>query len=267
MSATESTPSPPLTGQHAFVTGGGKGIGAAIAAELVRLGADVTIAARDTDALAQQQEVLTAIAGNTQVAIQPLDITDAEATQAAFAAAAASLGSPQILINNAGIAPSLAIDKMDDATWTRSFAVNVDGPMRLMRQAIPAMREAGYGRIVSVASTAALRGYPMVSCYVAAKHALLGLTRSVALELARTAITVNAVCPGYTDTEMAAGAVRNLVKAGKSEAEARKLLSRGNPQGRLVQPEEVAQAVGWLCLPGASAVTGQAIAVAGGEVM
>lgn len=266
MTKTAPAQSLPLTGQHAFVTGGGRGIGAAVASELGRLGADLTLAARDVGALETHQRALDETIPGA-VAVQQLDLADPDSAAAAFAGAVAARGAPQILINNAGMAPAQAIDAIDEATWNRTFAVNVTGPMQLMRLAVPAMREAGYGRIVNVASTAALKGYPQVSGYVASKHALLGLTRAVALELARTGITVNAVCPGYTDTDIAAGAIDNLMKAGKSEAEARKLLSRGNPQGRLVRPDEVAQTVGWLCLPGTTAVTGQAIAVAGGEVM
>ena len=263
----DSGPLPrPLGGRHAWITGGGHGIGAAIAAELGRLGANLTISGRNEKALAASARQ---IAAETGVACrwQALDIADEAALAPALGEGREAQGPVTILVNNAGIAPSMPIGKLDLATWNAALSVNVTAPMLLAQAALPDMLDAGFGRIVNVASTAGLRGYPFVSAYVASKHALVGLTRALALELAKGPVTVNAVCPGYTETAMAEQAMRNIVQSGKTAEQARAILARGNPQGRLVDPAEVAQAVGWLCLPGSTAITGQSIAVAGGEVM
>ncbi|MDP6709198.1 MAG: SDR family oxidoreductase, partial [Alphaproteobacteria bacterium] len=184
-----------------------------------------------------------------------------------FTEAEEALGPALILVNNAGIAESAAFEKADLDHWHRHMEVNVIGAVACIQAVLPAMREADWGRIVNVASTSGLIGYPQIAAYSASKHALVGMTRSLALELARTGITVNAVCPSYTETDMSAGAIANLMKGGRSEEEALAILTRRNPQARLVKPEEVAQTVGWLALPATTAVTGQSIAVAGGEVM
>jgi anthraniloyl-CoA monooxygenase len=157
---------------------------------------------------------------------------------------------------------------MDIELWRRMLAVNLDGVFNCTRAVYAMMRTRGWGRIVNVASTAAVKGYAYVSAYCAAKHGVLGLTRSLALEAARSGVTVNAVCPGYTDTDIVRQAVKNIAqKTGRSADEALMELTSGNPQGRLIDPSEVADAVVWLCRPEAAAITGQAIAVAGGEVM
>ena len=188
--------------------------------------------------------------------------------KAGFARAAGEFGPVSILVNNAGQAVSAPFVKTDLALWQRMLQSNLTGTFLCTQAVLPGMLAAGYGRIVNVASTAGLIGYQYVSAYCAAKHGVIGLTRSLALELAKKNITVNAVCPGYTDTEIVRAAVANIsAKTGRNEDEARAELARSNPQGRLVQPQEVANAVLWLCLPGSEAVTGQAIAVAGGEVM
>jgi NAD(P)-dependent dehydrogenase (short-subunit alcohol dehydrogenase family) len=178
------------------------------------------------------------------------------------------MGRVDILVNNAGQAGSAPFGKTDHELWRRMMSVNLDGTYYCMQAVLPGMREAGWGRIVNIASTAGLVGYRYVSAYCAAKHAVVGLTRSVALEVATSGITVNAVCPGYTETDMASDAIAKIAERTKrTREEARSELEAHNPQHRLVRPEEVANAVAWLCLPGSEAITGQTIAVAGGEVM
>jgi NAD(P)-dependent dehydrogenase (short-subunit alcohol dehydrogenase family) len=204
------------------------------------------------------------IAGSAAFAV---DVTDEASVQAAFAAARARFGPIAILVNNAGQAQSAPFAKTDLAAFQRMIAVNLTGTFLCAREALPDMVAKGAGRIVNVASTAGLVGYAYVSAYCAAKHGVVGLTRALALETARRGVTVNAVCPGYTETDIVRDAVANIVqKTGKSEAEAREALTARNPQGRMVQPDEVADAVLWLASPGAAAITGQAISVSGGEV-
>jgi NAD(P)-dependent dehydrogenase (short-subunit alcohol dehydrogenase family) len=253
-----------LAGQHAVVTGGSRGIGAAVAAALLRLGASVTIVGRDRRALERQLETLASGAVRMVVA----DVTDQDAVERGFAAAAELAGAPTILVNNAGAARSAPFARTDRALWREMLDVNLTAAYRCASLVLPRMLEVGYGRIVNVASTAGLVGYPYVTAYCAAKHGLVGLTRSLALETATTGVTVNAVCPGFADTDLVARAVETIqTRTGRTLDEARTELTRHNPQGRLVRPEEVASAVGWLCLPGSAAVTGQSIVVAGGEVM
>lgn len=230
-----------LTGKHAVVTGGNRGIGAAIVRALQEHGARVTIIHRAT-----------------------VDVADGAAVARAFGA----MGRVDILVNNAGQAGSAPFAKTDHDLWRRMLSVNLDGTYYCMQAVLPGMREAGWGRIVNIASTAGLVGYRYVSAYCAAKHGVVGLTRAVALEVATLGITVNAVCPGYTETDMASDAIAKIAERTKrTREEARAELEAHNPQHRLVRPEEVANAVAWLCLPGSEAITGQAIAVAGGEVM
>jgi NAD(P)-dependent dehydrogenase (short-subunit alcohol dehydrogenase family) len=194
-------------------------------------------------------------------------VTDAGVVTEAFARARARFGDAHVLVNNAGQAEGALFTETSSELWDRMLAVNLTGAYLCTRQVLPAMLAASDGRVVNVASTAGLRGYGRMAAYCAAKHGLVGLTRALAVETARRGVTVNAVCPAYTDTEMAKRAVDNLVAArGVTPEDALKMLTRG-PLGRLIQPEEVASAVGWLCSPSASAMTGQSIAVAGGEVM
>jgi anthraniloyl-CoA monooxygenase len=181
--------------------------------------------------------------------------------------ASEAAGPIEILVNNAGAAQSAPFTRTGEALWRAMFSVNLDAAYHACQVVLPAMREAGYGRIVNIASTAALRGYAYTTAYCAAKHGLLGLTRALAIELARTGITVNAVCPGFTDTDLTRTAIDNITTStGRDQASARASLTAFNPQGRLVTPAEVANAVLWLCRPGSEAITAQAIAVAGGEV-
>lgn len=252
----------PLEGQHALVTGGSRGIGAAIAAALAEAGARLSLFGRDAERLqAQAQQLGGAV--HTEVC----DVTEPEAVARAIRGAEAALGPVHILVNNAGQAESQPFLRTDRALWERMLAVNLTGAFLCTQAALPGMLQAGWGRIVNIASTAGLKGYPYVAAYCAAKHGLIGLTRALALELARKNITVNAVCPGFTETELLQASLAHIVqKTGRSPDEARAELTKTNPQGRLVTPQEVAQAVLWLCLPGSAAINGQAIVVAGGEI-
>lgn len=248
---------------HALVTGGGRGIGAAIASALVLAGYSVSITGRDTEKLSAFAEKL-----GSQCRALGMDVSVRESVEACMEQARQAFGPVQVLVNNAGQAESAPFQKTSAKSFARMIDVNLMGVFHCTQAVLPDMLQAKHGRIVNMASTAGLRGYAYVSAYVAAKHAVIGLTRSLALELAVKGITVNAVCPGYTETDIVAEAVANIVsKTGRSEAQAREDLARSNPQGRLVQPQEVANAVLWLVGDGASAITGQSIAVAGGEVM
>lgn len=249
--------------RHALVTGGGSGIGAAIAEALVGAGHRVTVLGRRMAPL----EALVAQHGGRVQAVTA-DIADPAAVQAALAQARASFGPVDILVNNAGQASSAPFLKTDLALWQRMLEVNLTGTFVCTQAVLPDMLAGKWGRIVNVASTAALTGYAYVAAYVAAKHGVLGLTRSLALEYATKGITVNAVCPGYTETEILRESIANVMaKTGRSEAEAREEFVAGNPQKRIVQPAEVADAVRWLCGDAAISINGQAIAIAGGEVL
>ena len=252
----------PLAGMHAVVTGGGRGIGRAIAARLAGLGASLTLLGRDPARLCDVAKAL------PRCDAHACDVGDAVAVRNVFDAIARSGHRIAILVNNAGIARSAKFSATDAALWDAMLRVNLTGTFHCTQAALPALLTAGQGRVVNVASTAGLTGYPYVAAYCAAKHGVVGLTRALALELASTRVTVNAVCPGYTDTGLVGEAVANIVaKTGRSEASAREALAARNPQERLVTPGEVAATVAWLCLPESAAITGQAISVSGGEVM
>ncbi len=249
--------------RHALVTGGGRGIGAAIASALVAAGHRVTITGRDAARLAS----LAAALGENCLALN-MDVTERTSVDTALALARQRFGPVEILVNNAGQAASAPFLKTEARVFEAMLAVNLGGVFNCTQSVLPDMLAAHWGRIVNVASTAGLRGYAYVSAYSAAKHGVIGLTRALALELAGKGITVNAVCPGYTETDIVKDAIANIMaKTDRSEAQARAKLAKSNPQGRLVQAEEVANAVLWLASEGATSITGQAIAVAGGEVM
>ena len=259
-----SANSPTLTGRHAVVTGASRGIGAVIAKSLAEDGARVSLLGRDAARLAQVADTL---GGRAHAAAITADVTDAAATSKAFAAARAQFGPVHILINNAGQAASAKFTDTDETLWKRILDVNLAGTYLCTRQAVPDMLQLGFGRIVNVASIAGLRGAAYISAYAASKHAVIGLTRSLALEFATRSITVNAVCPGYTNTDIVKEAVANISrKTGRSESEALATLLATNPQRRLIEPEEVAHTVLWLCRPGTESITGQSIVIAGGEV-
>lgn len=238
-----------LEGRRALVTGGGTGIGLACAAALVAAGAQVTVYGR------REAPLRAAVEAGRAHAVMVGDVR----------APAAALDF-DIMVNAAGIARSAPFLRSDDALWREMLDVNLTGAVAMTRAVLPGMLERRAGRVIHVASTAALRGYAYTSAYVASKHALLGLVRSLALETAEKGVTVNAVCPGFTDTEIVAASVANIMaRTGRSEAEAVAELAKFNPQKRLVRPEEVAAAVLFLSGPAAAAVNGQAIAVDGGE--
>ncbi len=256
-------PGAPLDARHAVVTGAGRGIGAAIAARLLAEGARVSL-------LSRTESELDRVASELGASAQAIcaDVSDWHSTQRAIELAAQRFGPVDILVNSAGQAQSAPLHRAADELWHAMLAVNLTGTYHGIRAVLPAMLDRKFGRIVNVASTAGLHGYPYVAAYCAAKHGVIGLTRALALEVAQRGITVNAVCPGYTETDLVRDAIANIQQAtGRSAEEARTALTKNNPLGRLIQPAEVANAVAWLCIPGSEAVTGQSIAIAGGEVM
>ena len=260
-----------LEGRHALITGAGAGIGAAIALQLAQAGCRLTLCGRSQDTLQAQAETLRAQVHDVAVLIAPMDVADEHAVQAAVQQAQARFGPVNILVNNAGQASSQPFARTDAALWQQMLNVNLTGTYHCIQAVLPGMLEDAKsgtpGRIVNIASTAGLKAYAYVSAYVAAKHGVVGLTKALALELARKGVTVNAICPGYTETDIVREAVQNIVtKTGKSEAEARQALAASNPQQRLVKPQEVAQSVLWLCAAGSDAINGQAIAIDGGEL-
>ncbi len=255
----------PLEAKHALVTGGGSGIGAAIARALHAAGAKLTIAGRQATRL---HEVASSLHG---CAIAVADVTRSEGCEAMVQAARAAHGPVDILIVNAGAAESAPFARLDQAHWQRMLDVNLTGAFQSAQAALPDLLRDGVRdgrrRIVFVASTAALKGYPYVAAYCAAKHGVLGLTRALAAEFVSTGLTVNAVCPGFTDTPLLDASVAAIAATTKRPAdEARTLLAKDNAHQRLIAPEEVAQTIVFLCSPAVSSINGQAIAIAGGQV-
>ncbi len=257
----------PLAGKHAVVTGGGRGIGAAIATSLASRGAAVSLIGRTETTLSSTAARL-AEAYGVRTGFAVADIGIEASVVAAMERIEAALGAPAIVVNNAGIALSSPFLKSDADLWRRVLDVDLMGAVYAVRAALPKMQSAGWGRVINIASTAGLTGMPYVTAYCAAKHALIGFTRALAMETAKKGVTVNAVCPGYTDTDIVGDALANITaKTGRSRDDALTSLVSHNPQGRLIQPEEVGETVAWLCSDAAVSVTGQSIVLAGGELM
>ena len=259
--------SKPLNGHHALITGGSRGIGASISNALAALGASITIISRDIDKLKLQARHLEK-KFKSSVFYASADITDGNQIKDSFAKSVASNGPINILINNAGIGKSMPFHKMNLEFWNETISLNLTSTFLCTQQVYEAMRKDGYGRIVNISSTVGLRGYPYITAYSASKHALMGLTKSLALECVKKGITVNAICPGYTETDLVTNAIDNIVQtSGKDVNEVKTEIENMSPMGRLIKPEEVAESTAWLCLPSSSSITGQAIVVAGGALM
>ena len=257
----------PLAGQHAMVTGGSRGIGAAISNILARLGAKISLTGRTEVALQEQGNHLKSqfgVAVHTTVG----DMSQEADVEACFVGAKEAQGDITILVNNAGIGKSAPFHRMETKFWNQTIGLNLTGTYLCTKQVFGNMRDAGYGRIVNVSSTVGLRGYPYIAAYCASKHGVIGLTRTLALEAVKKGITVNAICPGYTDTDLVAEAVDSIVgKTGRERSEIQAEIDNMSPMGRMVTPEEVAETAAWLCLPSSASITGQAIVIAGGAVM
>jgi NAD(P)-dependent dehydrogenase (short-subunit alcohol dehydrogenase family) len=249
-----------LAGRHALVTGGGSGIGAAIAFALAQTGASVTICGRRLEDLEFTAE------RHANIHAEAADVTDEKSIAQLYRRAQKTRGPFGIVVANAGTAESAPAEKITHEHWDKILGINLTGAFFSVQPALAGMRNKKWGRIIFIASTAGLKGYPYVTSYVAAKHGVVGLSRALATETAKQGITVNAVCPGFTETSLLDKAVDRIVEATKmGEHDARKTLQANNPQGRFLQPQEIADVVIWLCGEGSAAITGQAISVSGGE--
>lgn len=254
-----------LRGCRALITGGGRGIGLAIASRFDAMGLELTLVGRDGATL---DRAVAGLAHGDRHLTVTCDVGDEAAVDDMFAMLGSRRRLPQILVNNAGSASSARVADTSSVTWNEMLRVNLTGVFHCTRAALPGFAAMPFARIVNIASTAALIGYPNVAAYCAAKHGVIGFTRALALEVARSGITVNAVCPGYTETAIVEQAIESIVETtGRSLADARDMLLRRNPQRRLVSPDEVAATVAWLCLPESQSINGQAISLSGGEVM
>ena len=256
---------PELAGRIALVTGGGRGIGRAVALSLASAGADVAVTARSSKELEETAAVIRATGRRAEAIV--CDVAERPQVDALIAQVKGALGDPLILVNNAGIAGSAKLTDTTDEMWDRMLRVNATGAFYCTRALLPLMLQAKWGRIVNIASTAARTGAPYIAAYAASKHALLGLTRAVAAEVAARGITVNAVCPGYVDTEMTDASAANISnRTGRTEQDARKILEGFSPQGRLMTAGEVAAMTLFLCSGLAGGINGQGIVIDGGAV-
>ncbi len=256
-----------LSEQHIVITGATRGIGAAVAHLLAKADADLTLVSRDKQAL---REIAQELPGNGRKFFQTLDICERQQAEQVFSEAIKVLGPIHVLINNAGQAVSSSVERTTPELWNQMLAVNLTGTFNCIHAALASLQSSASAqkpsRIINIASTSGLLGYTHVSAYASAKHGVIGLTRSMALELAKRHITVNAICPGYTQTSIAAQAIENIVRhSNKTPREAFELLTQKNPQQRMINPEEIASCVLWLCQPESRSINGQAIAVDGGE--
>ncbi|WP_027052570.1 SDR family NAD(P)-dependent oxidoreductase [Mesorhizobium erdmanii] len=249
-----------ISGKHALVTGGGSGVGRAIALALAGAGVNVTICGRREAGLAKVTSESDRIHGIAA------DVTDEAAMASLYETAEKARGAFDIVVANAGKAGSSPAHKTALADWQETLDVNLTGAFLTVKPALAGMAARKSGRIVFIASTAGLKGYAYVAPYVAAKHGVVGLMRALAAETAKSGVTVNAVCPGFVETDMLEESIQRIVeKTGRSADEARASLASTNPQGRFIQPQEVAAAVLWLCGDAAASITGQAISISGGE--
>ena len=258
--------------RHVWITGAGRGIGAALALAFAGQGAALSLSGRDLHTLQAKATQLQSLYPDLKVHCSAMDLSDAASVAAAWQSNHAALGPVEVLVNNAGQALSQPFAKTDLALWQQMLNVNLTGSYLCIQAALPDLLAAGASgkaaRIVNIASTAGLKGYAYVSAYSAAKHGVVGLTRSLAMELAKKGVTVNAVCPGFTETDIVRESIANIVaKTGQTEQQAREALVSHNPQKKMIQADEVAQTVLWLCSSAAVSVNGQSIAIDGGETM